>query len=1681
MKKSIRILSVLMALAMLIGTFTVMGSAYQAYKGNGITQWNDIDKPVFNTEQYATMAVDELDRMLAEEQIYLTEDDLFGIGELDLRSVNALFKSLGSLLDSADQLLPLLGDAADLSIDSLYYDKGSKTMIKVSTANDSTGNVTDLEVFTRLIGFLYDNKGILTKYVNHTFNLNILDGVIADYKYSARDVVFGLLKSITDDSVEWDKYVCSSSDNLDSLLQELVIYAMIGVYDDNGSSITLRTEADGDYVHEGIIWDFVKDVPYAALKDIINNVLNITNTTDNAYTYIEQLLVAAFNYVAVPELNKVTGPWLREEAGIIYDKAKVDNPDYPNYNGEPWKDAQGNPYDYIDTAFAAIFDLDNLAIPEYVAGGDWEVYARGRGATIGSTFIENLNSCLGYDLTIICNGTQYESLEAYKANKNAADGYFWDYAKGNAALLTNIANLARYVLIHSGDKFFAAYIDIPTKQEYIDMQEQDLYAFVIRAIMNSSIDWMFIGNECTTLADVLYEAAAQFAWQDVPQCDFVKPVRADFASDRAYYDALLDGALDIMINIAVFNLNQTFDMVPAARKAGQSPTVNKDSGLLEYDKPWEEIAIQIATWGVHNYGKMLTSDGCTLDAIQLDANNNGTVGSATINTVWEDIDLIINSLIPISSTLSGANVWIHQDIAGAQNSDGGSDVIHSLLFDTLVGKILDLDATGLSTLLSRNTAGGTFTHDTIKAVLIQLVTNVLNLVFPGTITTSFASLDAVLQNGVLANMVDNILSKFYQYRDEWAVIALPVVCDALGLTDAQEFSELESYMPGTIDANAGSVSWQVFNGCSGLNTSSTNDNGVRIVDSLYTYVIDSVTTTGATGGNAATGLAAGAQLSGGNSATLTMAGPFTEGDVITVTIKYKVKVENGSYLQSGGADAVLACTSYAYVGSTAEDDSDFRTDKAIVKVNDAQYFVASNAASEYLNRGSGLGDADSYSVIVKAVGATDGQTAEITAVSGPAWLQKNSDVAGTKITMQGGNGNYSLVPFEVAPGYSRFSYEYKKAAVNADNFAELKNNLYVINDYRMYEKVAASATFDAAKAYYTYSDNTASGDTIINDGKYDATFTVAIKNGSTVVGSVTLPVSIILYNDYGMVSYTKNAITANRQSNDFSDADTEWNAYSAAIKNAAKLALAPKNCSNFVTKITTTNANYANNLYAEYYDALADAIEAIDEKKVTASVSDLQAAVEDVTGRSNSYYLFEGDTLIPTAGEKYGWNNVKYNATETQVNNGTSRYAYSYYGYRDFVPHTYQKFRDAKNDAESLINKVTFYPPVAPVLAPDANVYEYTKYQEELAAYNLALAQYNAKLENIPALNPVDVAYAYHMVTLTAGRLLYLDGDNSKLSYAVSKFGDVAAQGNYSQSTWDNYQTALTFANATLRNSSAKPSQINTALTELVYARKVLAEGADYTDLVAAINRYNDIDLSGYTDDTAAYFTAVLESAKDLVAQDISKSDSNQDRIDQKVADLTAAYNGLQAKAVDVEPQYALVQEDPGVFLDSFNFTDTYTPWIYDFTDYNSDMPFIAGLGVCWDPDVNCIIDPESCVNCYAVWDYNEGFEYGTGSIITIYNMHGTDDTSDDTVYAQYAALIFGDCTGDAYINGSDALYIDWYGIDQMMNPDYAYVMTAADIDFDWSASTTDSLLITFYEFGSAVITQDGEYPYEIW
>ena len=384
MKKSIRILSLLMAFAMLSGIFSVAGSAYAPFKGDPIAgQYDDVDSPKFTLEQYASMGLDEVDRMLAKEKIYLN----IYIGELDLGSIDTALTSVQSLLTSVSSLLPLLGDAQTLPS---YINPAINGVRRNKDASSTNVNdAADLNVVYALFDLISNLSPIVEKYVNGTLSLGIMNSFIAEYVFNVRELAIGALYGLsnTGKEAQYDYFkngttglpqqYLDENNGVLTLLQDLINELLLGKWvclDEgfNNKYDTIRYDMYGfnnlydetapdttNYDYYG--WVHPKEWVTTGLGGCVRvnageaapapiySAIDIT-TNKNGYDFIEALMQQAYNYILVPVLNRDTRPWLRKLCGVVYDDAKyrrqiydsatqtwIDNPTYdPTYDGGYW-------------------------------------------------------------------------------------------------------------------------------------------------------------------------------------------------------------------------------------------------------------------------------------------------------------------------------------------------------------------------------------------------------------------------------------------------------------------------------------------------------------------------------------------------------------------------------------------------------------------------------------------------------------------------------------------------------------------------------------------------------------------------------------------------------------------------------------------------------------------------------------------------------------------------------------------------------------------------------------------------------------------------------------------------------------------------------------------------------------------------------------------------------------------------------------------------------------------------------------------------------------------------------------------------------------------------------------------------------------------------------------------------
>ncbi|MBQ2903087.1 MAG: hypothetical protein IJE48_01675 [Clostridia bacterium] len=1697
MKKSIRILSLLMAFAMLIGSFSVMGNAYEAYKGSAV-EYNDVDAPEFTTEQYASMGLDEVDRMLLKEKL---EVDIY-IGKLDLGSIDTTLASVVSLVASVQNLLPLLGDASALP----------SFIEPIETVRRKTH--TDVQVIQALFDFISNIAPLGEKYVKGTVSLGVMNSFISDFLFDVRELVIGLVFGMTeegkamgelddegnpegydyfDDEGEKDipaKYIDPDNGALtlaQTLINNLVLgewklldeefdspytdvnYNFYGFKTDPEYNETKPDTATYDYygwVHPDHwvtvgLGGYKRVAQGAAAPEADYSLLDI-GAGKIGYDFIEDLLRAAYSNLLIPILNRDTVRWVRKDlCGVTYldkyaketffgDDPATDvvegqgdvpgvwynNPDYdPSYSGEEVTDEVLAELQE-KSVFAKIFKLQTAL----------ELKVETIPAT--TTVVDYFNTLLGH----VVEEVAVDSLTVGGVT------YTWDWDYGtnpngdNSLLFDNICEVGKFILQVSGSEFFgqtAFKEEFPTAAEIGQMNNQQIVALLVRGILNSSVDYIYVGDDCQTLADVGYKAVEQLASQDIPQFSYTKPVRSNYADDEAYYAAIVDKMITILFDIAVYNLNQGMDMVPAD---GNDP-VNAE-GLLQYqgdEGHYSNLLTQIAAWAFSDYAPLL-SFGKNLNCYNAEGSDEGL----TEDMVWEDLDTIINSLIPIK----GDGAWIAAEIAG----DGSQIVSKAFIFDFILKPLYTLDATNLAVIFKKNPNGAFAEMDGVE-IIIDILNNVFDLLFPGVFQAK-DTIDEILNNELLAGMVSDLLKSLgtksftsstgatIQGRaNDIIVVALPIVCMVLGLSDDQEFEEMEIYLPETIAATGDLPSFEVINGSSGVNTFYTDENGNTTQDKLYEYeIVNVVLNTYNVNGDAVqtlgqTGLSAGLKISGGDVVNVQLTGSRAEGDVVELTVNYKIYGEDGKAMTTD----TLSKTVYAYVGAADEDD-DAITLYETVNGREVQY-----EDTIYLGAGDGLDDIEGYTIRIKD---NDGKTEATGAVTNVA--MQSSELA-------------NRFPFvTINPGTEN--------ALSQTMTGE--EVIYFFNPFAVAEKTA-DQKYERFEYFYQVNEETGelvldeNGEPIpvgnnegVEDGQYNVTTTLNVAGTSHPINT-----TIHLYDDHGLESMFNRAVAANRQFSNYDNqaqegaAEGYWNNYKAALMNAARLVLMPKQGHNFASKIAATKEGY-DNRYEELAEELEAAIEALDEFELDTGINGLKNALAAVSGIN---YISTTTNAVTADGQAY-----------TIVTKEDIEYyedAYVHFGMRDYVPHTYNQYREARNLATDIISSQEFFAPEDP-----RDREYYVPSAEEIQQYEEAMAQYIERRLDLPAVNSIEATYAIHMINLTASRLIRLPGNTTKLQETFNQFGGVdTSVGNYIGESATNYNNAVTFAQKILAKADPRPSEINEATTQLVYTWKHLAIAGDYANVNAALAEAkatyeaNGNDPAAQFIYTEASYRDFAEAYNEALRASVEKpySVNEQDTIDEIAANLVAAQGALvlAGAAGGSEPVIDFITEDPGIYFDH-DYGMTFIPQLsqgsLNHEYYSATLAdgtpvdgYLCGFGV--NPDETAIQTAFVTENCEIVITPNEAGGYSTGAVVQFYDNSGA-------LVKTYIVMLIGDINGDGEYSSGDAVAIydnGYYKTDfEYGGTNEEYKAAAGDITNDGMFDNGDAAVLNDIGFFKGTINQ---------
>ena len=1035
-----RLLAVILASLLILSSATAAASAYKydSYKDEKLTKYDFTDSAVLTTEQYASMLLDYADEALAKANITM---DLSILGSLDATSIDNALSSVYKLIDSNSAIFSAAGDLKH---------------VKVSAIKDARrSNGTDVAVINSLLQFLADNNPVIKKVVIGGIGKQRRDG--------------GLSLGVANSFVKVDL-------NIEVMLREL-LWGLAYPNTAYNSSTTVDT------MLQTIIQNALAGVPI--IPESVRNLVDL-NSTKSTYDFIEDLLQAAYNDMAVPMLNEQAIPWLEMQIRC---------------------DETGTLADLFNTGY----QVQTYTVPA------------------GSTLVGELNNIAGQ----IVNGL-------LKGYTGWVDG-------DNSKLTDNVVSVARFVLKKTGGYFFPDWQKhIATPEEIDAMSKEELIAYLARSIINASVGYMYIPEDVTTVVGVAWEAVKQLMAQFLPERDY------------SNYPKTIDGILDMLADYVAYNVNPGIDLNAGSLKEA-----------LNYGDGMDKMLTTAVQW--------LKADPQFY---------TGLLPDTTVDTSngWKALDDIIFKLLDKS-------------LLPAKFANSGSEtILKDVVYSVLNGLIMNQDLTCLTDLFERN-QNGAFAKQTVKKSIVRLVTDILNAIIPGTITTKYYdSLDAIVKNEELANIVERLISSLNGNKGKLVPPIVNIVAQVMGLADKSKFGQMKFTGPTRV-SDAYTVT--IYNGSKGINRGYTDKNGNFTQDALYKYRIDSVSATAynmaGNGTNVGvSGVKAGDIINGGFSKDIAVSKPGATDTTVVLTVGYFILTENGESLTG---TTPLYASYYTYYSSDTQDDSE---PKDIEPITGKLRLVKPRAG--FINQNEALDKIDSVRVRINRV-KDIGHLSKSTYTQNASTFKNNSGTFFKDVGFSGKTENEDTNITEIL----------WEAKAGADRTA-LADGTYTI-DYSV--KGTGTAT--------------AGGKT------------------RTVSGSA----SIFVYNDYEVpAKYSQYSGEQRQRANYSADADAEWAEYQAALIQAANYSLRPKLKANF------SNASYLA-AYQTISTRLTAAAEALDAKLASASVDSLKTAVEAVQGAPNpegsvywdqGYYFFGYDDFNSVSWN--GWKEARnramnlYNSTK---------------------------------------------------------------------------------------------------------------------------------------------------------------------------------------------------------------------------------------------------------------------------------------------------------------------------------------------------------------------------------------------------------------------------------------------------
>lgn len=1462
MKQSKKLLSLVLAIVMMFGVFSVGASALTPTAATQV-KYNSIDEAELTAEQVAGIINDILDEVLAGVNLNISA---LGLVIKDVDSTLNTIAGISTLADIAGQ------DVAKLKVDACKGVKRSGGDLKVLKAllqflADNVGGGANLQkVLIGGIGekstdkqlgvgsILWNGKAVgislgfslkeivdgneIIKGTGYTLN-GLLKDIPGFLKYELFEMLLKGSFAYTKDKVV-DGVTYPNGDN--KTYQEsgtsslsLDAFANTAVYNLLTTPQNYKYEGEGEGAHK--VWDAnsIVSKSFAALDPEEAKALVNVNT-NSLLGILDNVINIAYDEFGPTVLNNDAKKLLMQAVGV--DFIKLDNE----------KDAsliatiKAAP-DYVDVATAS----DVSSVKNYLCNAQmWKV---------GGVwyFRDNVNVVQrGADGNALldADGNEIVAKEDrfFKANVSGANEFYdivnWDYKfvpgdidlkamiTENGSLFGSLNSLLYKVLVKAVN---SDVLDVNTV--WTDGANSNLNANLLRTakyVLKNYTRRIFGKNSEFVDPANGYKATAAFA-QKVDSSSLIELVEyigLPFFSDAMPQLILPEDGLgsDNEAKLVKFGVSVIREFLTDI-----TPDVNYDSyiytdlgtGSRKYANhtadEWINVLLNMGMdvafeelRNITNFTAETPAQGITLERWQgmLDtiilwaADYVGTGSSSVLNgfdpNKIASIEGPFNKLSYILNTLLPLGF-----ISGCETESYAFDV--QAFYDrVLMPLVKEFDIEAVLSLFGRSNTHYNFLKDkNVVTAVLDLLNSVLSLVTGNTLFANTSSLNAAITGPNLATLLTNLLKGINNRKDGLLDNALPVV--AIFISDwggEQAISTPKASVSDTyVGSNNGSVSgdFKISGSTKGMWRSYVDASGTRQYDKQYSYEITRATFADLEGNALSNWSVSNLACKLGEASgavkeqKVTLNGTGIPVGGQIVTIKIFYKVLDEDGNQLGGQEFAIEKTFFAAYGKEGSTSKFFKATKKHNLISTSiEGFATTPIFANVDNTGSDLAETVAYYMV------------RDTSSMGKSY----APVAGVNVT---GSAQYGISLANIA--------SFNTHELDKDERREVK--------------------FTVDKAAF----NAVSSDA--------ASWKVTGTTSNKMAENNPITVKVYFYSGAerdALKRDVQDELKMARKAYEYDSA--AWEAYMGALKAAFASAYTSDNAMR-----STVNMDY-NSLKA----ALANAVTALEAAKLvnptipedgavdnTAAIADLKATVkayEDARTKGYTDYLL------------YRWD--RYVKWRNKANDYVNRAAAVSAGSAETQKFPYANLKASEVKKLSALTSYEAY----------INALLVNMTEEEEAA---ALAEYNNGVKSLNSVSGLDIAQAKNMYNRSTARLIERYNGEKQTYYLQKEIADATAaitsKGNYTDKSWARYTAALQAAQAAL-NANESQVQMFDAKYELQVARNELrTEEADDTELKALIAQAQAA-LAGAAayDNTNAEFGAVLAA---LGMANVTDADGN--------------------------------------------------------------------------------------------------------------------------------------------------------------------------------------------------------------